>query len=381
MTDFEISIRNTMTEDKLKKRIVFISNHFVALYNMRWELIEKLLENKENEIFVIIPPSSENEFFVKKGLKVIEIPINRRNYNFFADIKTIRKIYLALKTIRPYAVLTYTIKPNIYGGFCCRLLNIPYFGTITGTGTSFNSCYFAKQCAIVLYRLGIKKAQCVFFQNESNLNLFKKQHIIGDHCRLVSGSGVNLIKFPFSNYPENDGTVRFLFIGRIMKEKGIEELLKCTKLIKAKYSNVFFDIVGFCEEGYEGILNRLSNENVIKYYGFVKDIKAFYQSHHAVVLPSYHEGMANVLLEASALGRPILASKIPGCQETFDEEITGLGFQPKSVKDLFRALEKFIQLPYEEKCLMGLKARQKMENEFDRYKVVQIYMEEIKKVL
>jgi galacturonosyltransferase len=166
-----------------------------------------------------------------------------------------------------------------------------------------------------------------------------------------------------------------------MKAKGIDELLEAIERVKNKYSNVQLDIVGFCEEDYSDKLKEYEKQEFIKYHGQQDDIHTFIKDCHALVLPTYHEGMANVLLEAASTGRPVLASNIPGCKETFDEGVSGLGFEVKNVDSLVKAIIKFIDLPYEEKKAMGIAGRKKMEREFDRNIVVNAYLEEINRVI
>lgn len=217
-----------------------------------------------------------------------------------------------------------------------------------------------------------------FFQNLTNLEYFKKNNIVHSKTKLIPGSGVNLEQHKFEEYPENDDNIRFLFIGRIMKAKGIEELFEAIKIIKPKHPKVQFDIIGGTEENYLEQIKELEKLNFIKYHGKQEDVHSFIKKSHATILPSYHEGLSNVLLETASSGRPVLASKVPGCIETFDEGITGLGFEARNVDSLVEIITKFIHLPYEKKKTMGLAGRKKMEKEFDRNIVIKAYLEEIK---
>ena len=163
-----------------------------------------------------------------------------------------------------------------------------------------------------------------------------------------------------------------------MKEKGIEEYLYCAK----KYAKrAEFDIIGYCEEAYEEEVNRLQQEDIVRFHGFQKDVKSYYKEADAVVIASYHEGMSNVLLEAAAIGRPVLATNIPGCKEAVEDNMTGLLFAPRSAEALEETIEYFLNMPLERREAMGQAARVKMEQEFDRKKVVESYIEEINKVI
>ena len=184
-----------------------------------------------------------------------------------------------------------------------------------------------------------------------------------------------------TEYPENKEAVRFLFIGRIMRDKGVNELFEAAAAVKQKYTDAVFDVLGDYDEDYSEQVDRLSQEGVICYHGQQKDVRPFIKNCFAVVLPSYHEGMANVLLEGAASGRPVIASDIPGCRETFEEGVSGFGFAPKNSSDLADKLIKFIELPYDEKKRMGANGRRLVENKFDRNIIVDKYINEIKKIL
>jgi galacturonosyltransferase len=277
--------------------------------------------------------------------------------------------------------LTYTIKPNIYGGFACRIFNIPHIANITGLGTAIENGGLLQKFLLMLYKSGLKKAACVFFQNESNKKYFEKNNIVMTKVVLLPGSGVNLTQHSFEEYPDDSDGVRFLYIGRIMKDKGINELLEAIVIVKKAYPNVHFDIVGPCEEDYEIKLLEMDSQGLLSYYGEQESVHGFLKNAHALINPSYHEGMSNVLLEAAATGRPVLASNIPGCRETFEEAVSGFGFEAKSAESIKNTIIKFIELPYKRKKNMGLAARGKMEKEFDRTIVVDAYMQEIGKVM
>ena len=173
----------------------------------------------------------------------------------------------------------------------------------------------------------------------------------------------------------------FLYVGRVMKEKGIDELLYAAAEIREEYPEVVFRLVGNYEDDYKYKIEQFEKKKIVEHIGYQKDITPYYQEASAILMPSYHEGMSNVILEAAASGRPVLASQIPGCQEGFEDGITGFGFVPRDREALLETLRKFISLPYEKRAQMGKNARVKMEKEFDRRKVVQIYMEEIHAIM
>lgn len=361
--------------DQTKRTVVLIGNHHLTIYNFRKELIIRLLlENYR--VVVLLPYTEEAEKIRALGCEIVDVPVDRRGMNPFKDLKLLFTYWKLLRQINPDMVLTYTIKPNIYGGFVCRKERIPYMATVTGLGSAMEGKGPVQYLTSFLYRHSMKKAECIFFQNERNRQVFEERGIRGRFTRLVAGSGVDLEHFTYQEMPTGEVT-RFLFISRIMREKGIEEYLKTAKQIRQKYPTTEFWILGFCEDAYEGVLQELQEQGVIRYFGMQEDVIPFLASSQCLVHPSYAEGLSNVCLEAAATGRSIIASDIPGCRECIEDGITGFLVKPKNAEDLAEKIEKFLALEYNERKHMGELGRKKMEREFSREKVVDAYLEEI----
>jgi galacturonosyltransferase len=276
-------------------------------------------------------------------------------------------------------VLTYTIKPNIYGGLCCRKSKTPYIVNITGLGSVFENGGMIQKIVVLLYKAALKSAKCVFFQNKTNQEIFEKFGIKGKNTKLVPGSGVNLERHFFEKYPDSDTPLKFLYVGRIMKEKGIDEMLYAASQIKEHYENVQFEIVGKYEDDYKSVIEEYEKKGIIHVTDYQKNIHPYYKEAWAVLMPSYHEGMSNVILEAAATGRPVIASDIAGCREGFDDGVTGFAAKARDGESLYQAMDKFMKLSYEEKVAMGQAARNKISLEFDRKKVVDAYLGQINK--
>lgn len=356
-------------------KILILANSASGLYDFRNELIKQLLQ--EHEVFISLPDEEKVPELAKEGSRVFHTAIDRRGINPMHDIQLFCDYWKLMRRIRPDVVLTYTIKPNIYGGLCCRFLKIPYLANITGLGSAFENDGMVRKVVVFLYKFALKNAACIFFQNRTNKEVFEKFHIHGRKTRLVPGSGVNLDRHSYKEYPSNGERMIILYVGRVMKEKGMDELLYAADKLHKEHPEILFKLVGNYEEDYKDMIEQYEREQILEHISYQKDIIPYYKEACAVLMPSYHEGMSNVILEASANGRPVLASQIPGCQEGFEDGMTGFGFPPKDKEALLDTLRKFAVLSYEERVQMGKNARTKMEKEFDRSRVVQIYMEEI----
>lgn len=355
---------------KHKDKALIITNHSYMLYQFRRELIQKMQENYE--VVISMPFVGHEEDFIEMGCKCIKTDVNRRGINPFTDIKLYKTYKQLLKTEKPDMVITYSIKPNIYAGFACRYLKIPYCVNIQGLGTAFQKEPIATVVTL-MYKIALKKAKVVFFENQGNADEFVKRHIIAKHKETVlNGAGVNLNFYEYQPYPDEEQGIHFLFLGRIMKEKGIDELFSVAKKLKNKYGKkIVFDLVGFFEDEYKEVVEQLMADDVVIFHGFQSDPRPYYTMSHCIILPSYHEGMSNVLLEAASTGRAVITTNIPGCKEAVDDGINGYLCKKMDIESLEVCIEKFIRLDREERKNMGIAGRQKMEKEFDKKMVVQ----------
>lgn len=366
-------------EIDMKKKILILANNASGLYDFRNELLLRLL--KEYEVHVSLPDGAEVPEIAEEGCIVHHTFLERRGMNPIKDGKLMLRYLKLIREVKPDVALTYTIKPNIYGSLCCRLTKVPYIVNITGLGSAFEEDGLLRKLVVFLYKIALKKANCVFFQNAKNKAIFDSFGIKGKKMRLVPGSGVNLDRHAFEEYPSQDEPVRLVFVGRIMKEKGMDELLYAAKKIKQEFPKVIFQLIGSYEDDYKDTVEELQKAGIVEFIGYQKIIHPFYEKAAAAVMPSYHEGMSNVVLEAAATGRPVLASDIPGCREGFEDGVTGIGFAPRDKQAFYEAVKHFLKLSYEERKQMGKNARKKIEQEFDRRIVVESYIDEIEKII
>ena len=355
--------------------ILVLGNSSAGLYDFRNELLAALL-SAGHRVVVSLPDEVKAAQLADEGCIVEMTPIDRRGVDPVKDLKLLAAYRRLLQKYAPDVVLTYTIKPNVYGGLACRRAHVPQLATVTGLGSTFEREGMLHRLVRLLYRTGLKGAACVFFQNEENMGRFRSEGILapGARTRLVSGSGVNLEKYPLLPYPEGEDTV-FLYVGRMMREKGIGELLEAAGALAGEH--VRFELLGYCDEDLTAELDDAEKRGYIRQLGFHTEVGEYYRRASAVVLPSYHEGMSNVLMEASASGRPVIATLVSGCREIFDEGISGFGCVPRSGRALTEALRKFLSLSRSERAAMGMSARAKMERGFDRRRITADYMDEI----
>ncbi len=352
-------------------RYLILANNSGGLYRFRKELMARLIDDS-HEVYAVTPFDQSIDELQAMGVNLIEQHMNRRGTNPLQEAKLLLGYYKILKKISPDIVITYTIKPGIYGGLLSRWLHIPYAVNITGLGTAFQNQGMLRTIIVRLWRAALKSAKCVFFENQENAQIFIEYGIVKrEQTHVLHGAGVNLSDFPYSEYPEERSTTRFLFVGRVMKEKGIEELLAALELLDEAGYNARLDIVGWCEEDYEKRLADFQERGLLEFHGFQTDVKPFIRSAHAFVLPSYHEGMANTLLEAAAMGRPLITSAIHGCMEAVIDGETGFLCTVQDTDSLTKQLERFIDLPYEQKRKMGKKSHEHVAKYFDKSKVVE----------
>lgn len=365
--------------DKLSKRILILANSDIGLYNFRKELLIRLID-ENHQVYISVPPGIRCDEIEDLGCVIVDTFIDRRGTNLKSDLKLFLEYIKIIFKIKPDLVLSYTIKPNIYGGLACRLLNINNITNITGLGSALQNEGKVRTFLLRLYKISLTKSKYVFFQNIANRQFFKDNQLAEKADKvLIPGSGVNIDNHQVLPYPQKK-TTEFVFIARVMRDKGIEEYFEAVKYIKNRYTDVVFHICGSCEEDYLEQIEEMVDMKMLIYHGMVKDIREIHKQTHCVVNPSYHEGMSNVLLEAAAAARPILASDIPGCKETFDNNVSGIGFQSRSANSLIEAIELFLSLPYDEQKEMGQKGRVKMEKEFNRNIIVDSYIDKINRL-
>ncbi|MBQ7923530.1 MAG: glycosyltransferase family 4 protein [Clostridia bacterium] len=368
-----------MSESRLikNKKILVLTNYDIGLYKFRKALLEELIR-LGNEVYISLPYGDLVPDLEKLGCKFIDTTLERRGMNPVRDIHLYRQYSGMIKKIKPDLVIAYTIKPNIYGGLACRRSRIPFAANITGLGSAIEGGGMLRKLVLTMYKIGLAKAKVVFFENEGNRDILVNAGVVKkEKTYVLHGAGIDTEEYPLLPYPP-EKPVRFLFVGRIMKEKGVDELFEAMTRLKAEYGDdVILDVVGMFEEAYQKQTELLHNNGTIVFHGYQQDVKPFYEKAHCVVLPSYHEGMSNVLLEAASCGRALITCDIHGCMEAVEDGVNGYLCKTKDADSLYNAMKQIIELPLIEKERLGHAGRKRMEFMFDKKQVVAETMERL----
>ncbi len=357
------------------KKVLILANMDEVVYQFRRQLVERLVREG---IQTVVAAADGPYFhrFDRLGVKRVLLPVSRHGSNPVGDMIFYRRCLRLIRRENPDAVLTFTIKPNCYGGLAARKCGVPFAANITGIGEAFQRRGPVRMAAKMLTRRSLKGAARVFFQNRVNLETFVSEGLVDPaRCVLLPGSGVDLEAFPCREYPE-EKPLRFLLPARFCRSKGVAEYIRAAELFGGRHPGCEFHFAGLIDD--ERLYAELRSDAVIFHPRL--DIDAmpdFIAGMHAVVLPSYHEGLSNVLLEAMATGRPVLASDIPGCRECVRDDC-GLLFRPRSAEALAECLERFAAMSPGEHAAMGLRGRRAAEEHFSRETVVARYMEFLK---
>lgn len=359
-------------------KILILANHYNTLRIFRRELIKKLAQ--KHEVVLSFPECDEEnkKILESYGARVVFTVMDRRGTNPIKDIALLRKYKRLIKKEKPDKVIAYTIKCNVYSGFACKILKIPHYANVTGLGSAFQSRGIMRFIVSFLYKLSLNKSRRIFFENVGNRNTLVNESIIRpEQAVVLNGAGVNLDEFVPSPYPNSQQTLNFLYIGRIMREKGVDEYFEVIKRIKKEYPNTKFSFIGWYEDNYEETVRQMEADGLIEFHGFHADVKPFIKDAHCIVHPSWHEGMSNTLLESAAMCRPLITTNIHGCKEAVDNGSNGYLTELRNAESIYDAISKFISLSNTERAEMGIRGRQIMKERFDKNMIVDMTLTEI----
>ena len=369
------------------KKIVITSNTSFSIYNFRLNLM-KALKQKGFEVYAVAPEDRYSVYL--KEFKFSKINnLDRKGKNFFKDIKLLIEYIKTYNKIKPDLVLNFTIKPNIYSSIACKILGIKSISVITGLGYVYVKGGFLKKITDNLYKFSLQFNEKVVFQNAEDKELFVKNGIVDrKKAVLIRGSGVDTEYFSKNcckGVNKTKNTI-FLMVSRILFDKGVMEFVNAGKLLKKRFPDTEFWLLGPVDIGNpssikEDLMKKWENEGIIKYFREAEDIRPFLCKADCVVLPSfYREGLPRVLLEAMSMEKPIITTNITGCRDLCENGVNGFLVSPKNTEDLAKAMENFINLSKEERIKMGKAGRKKVLEEFDEKIVIQKYMDLIENI-
>lgn len=370
----------TDTATKPRPRLLISANSAWNIANFRMGLIAGL-ERAGFDVVAAAPADGHEDRLGEAGIGFIPLPMSRSGMNPVADLQLIGRYSAIMRELRPAAYLGFTIKPNIYGAIAARAHGIRAINNVSGLGTMFLSRGWQSSLAHALYRLAFARSHTVFFQNPED-----RQHFIATgtvrpaQARLLPGSGIDPSRFTPTPVPA--GPPAFLFIGRLLADKGVREFGAAAEIVRKALPDAQFRVLGGSDPGNRSSIPAAEIEQwraggIVELLGEVNDVRPHIEAASAVVLPSYREGLPRVLLEGGAMGRPLLASDVPGCRTIVAAGENGLLFAARDVSALTRAMLEFAGLPDARRQEMGRAARAVVEQEYDEQRVIDAYLESL----
>jgi len=368
-----------------RKTIVFSSNTSFNLYNFRIHLM-RAFKNKGYKVIAVAPEDGKYDKLLKKEFEFYPIKhLNRKGTNPFQDLRLLMEYFNLFRKIKSDLVINFTIKPNIYGSISAGLLGIPSISVITGLGYAFIKETWLTKVIKVLYKIAFKFNKAVIFQNIDDMETLK--NLCKRKGYLIESSGIDTEFFnPNGCVKKKNKGFSFLFVGRLLKDKGIYELIKAFEKLKKEKLNINLIIVGSPDEGNpnsisKGELEKWMKEGLIEWHGFQEDVRPFYCMADCVVLPSYREGVPRVLLEAMAMEKTIITTDAPGCKNVCVDGVNGFLVKPKDVESLYLAMKRMLELGNEKLREFGKAGRRLAEEKYSVEKIVGEYINLIETVL
>lgn len=369
-----------MLRGEKKRTIVLSTNTAWNVYNFRAGLVKAMVE-QGYEVVVLAPYDAYAPQLRSLGCSYVELPMDNHGTNPLRDLLLLTRFARVLRRHKPVAFLGYTIKPNVYGSLAAHFLRIPVINNIAGLGATFIRTSHVTTVVRGLYRLALKRSHSVFFQNADDCDLFVSSGLVKPEiCALVPGSGIDLGRFPFHGVePVAGRPFRFLLVGRMLRDKGVVEFVDAARIVLKKHPQAVFQLLGGVNAGNGNAvpidtIKQWEAEGIVQYLGTTDDVRPIVAASDCVVLPSYREGVPRSLLEAAAMGRPIVATDVVGCQDAVDDGVNGFLCNVRDPADLADKMIKMLELPHEKRAMLGEAGRKKVEQQFDEQFVIQSYL-------
>ena len=373
-------------------RVLIALNSAWSLLNFRSTLIQTLLA-RGHKVILAAPADEKVPALEALGARFIDLPMRAHGTNPLADLCLLLRFLRLILVERPDVLLAYTAKPNVYGGLAGRLLGVPVVNNIAGLGSVFIKGGWLALVLSSLYRLALTRAQRIFFQNPDDYRQFVDVGLVrAEQCAVLPGSGVDLQRFQPGPLPSlqrtdagnsqstNDRRFVFLLVSRLLKDKGVQEFAEAARLLKSSCPWAEFALLGFKDAQNpsavtEEQLASWQEKGWVTYWGSSTDVRKHLALADCVVLPSYREGTPRSLLEAAAMGRPLVATDVPGCREVVQHGFNGLLCRPRDAQDLANKMQTILQMPAAKLAQMGRASRQLVEERFDEQLVIDAYLQ------
>lgn len=365
---------------KASMHILMTVNSAWNIWNFRRPLVEALASDG-HRITVLAPPDDAVSKLERLGCQMRPLEMSVKGLNPLADLKLQRSFARIFREERPDAVLSYTIKNNVFGARAAQSAGVPFLPNVTGLGTAFLSGKLLQTVTEQLYRRSFAALPVVFFQNEDDRDLFLNRQLVqADQARLLPGSGIDLEHFAPVAMPAVGAPPIFLMIARLLRDKGVLEFVAAARRIKSRHPQVRFQLLGAAGSENRSAIDAQTvqawqAEGVVEYLGTTADVRPAIAAASCVVLPSYREGAPRTLIEAAAMARPLIATDVPGCRAVVDQDVSGFLCKVRSAASLAAAMERFLALSGDARQAMGAAGRAKMEREYDQALVVAAYRE------
>lgn len=367
-------------QDRARRTVLIAANSSWNLVNFRSPII-RALQERDFRVVAAVPHDRSADALAALGIAIEPVSIDASGLSPLADLRLLLQYLRIMRRVAPAAFLPFTAKPNVYGSIAALRHRIPVINTITGLGTGFLGGPGFRTVMSGLYGIALRRSRRVFFHNSDDRDLFVARRLVGEaQAVVIPGSGIDLSYFQPPSGGREDGQVNFLFVGRLLCEKGIREFAEAAEAAQARRS-ARFQILGGLENHPRAVSPALIEEwhrkGVVEFLGTAADVRPFIANADCVVLPSYREGLPRVLLEASAMAKPVIASDVPGCRQAVDSAVTGFLCEARSAESLLNAMIRFIDLAASEREAMGRAGRVKAEREFSKELVINAYLKEL----
>lgn len=366
-----------------RKKIVISINAAWNIVNFRMGLVRGLRE-AGYDVIAVAPPDRHQARLDSFGIPFVPIAMDKKGLSPLKDLQLLGRYWRRLRRLKPDVFLGYTAKPNVYGSLAAQALGIPVINNVSGLGTAFIRGGLLTHIVSSLYRLAFRRSATIFFQNEEDRSLFLTKKLVAPaQARLLPGSGIDLDRFrPAERAPSPENGCTFLLIARLLWDKGIGEYVEAAGLVRARFPDARFQLLGFLDaENRTAVpreqVNGWVEEGLIEYLGEAEDVRPFIAAADCIVLPSYREGLPRTLLEAAAMAKPLIATDVPGCRHVVEAGVNGLLCEVRNARSLSEAMSEMICAPQSLREQWGAAGRSRIEREFDEKVVVQRYLEAI----